>query len=230
MYSTGELVIHHKKGARKYYDLAEKHVPEALRGAADPAPGEDAHHAWRVLRRISAVGLLWNKASDAYIDIWGLKAAQRTRAIDSLLDEARILPVQVEGIKDVLYARQEDSFLLASAAAGGMDCKPRCELIAPLDCLLWDRKLIQALFGFAYKWEIYEPAHKRKYGYYVLPLLYGERFVGRVEAVADNKSHALIIKNVWPEAEVRQTKQLDAALGRCLRRFARFNGCPMVIT
>lgn len=76
MYSTGELVIHHKKGTRKYYDLAEKHIQSDLLHAPEPLLDELDHHKWRVLRRIGAVGLLWNRASDAWLNIWGLKTEQ----------------------------------------------------------------------------------------------------------------------------------------------------------
>jgi len=224
MYSTGELVIHHKKGARKYYDLAERHVPDRLRNARDPLPVDEAHNAWRVLRRIGAVGLLWNKPSDAFLGIWGLNAADRARIFGELLAAGQIIEVSVEGLKDVLYARSEDAPLLAEAQADAPHT-PRCELLAPLDCFLWDRKLIQALFGFAYKWEIYTPAAKRAFGYYVLPLLYGDSLVGRVEAANDTKAKMLVVKNVWFEANVTPTKKMQAALEACLARFARFNGC-----
>ena len=72
--------------------------------------------------------------------------------------------------------------------------KKRCEFIAPLDNLLWDRKLIGAVFDFSYKWEIYTPKQQRRYGYYVLPILYGDRFVGRIEMAYDKKQVKLDIK------------------------------------
>ncbi len=76
LYATGELVIHHKKGTRKYYDLADAHIAPEVLSAPDPLPDEHEHRKWRVLRRIGAVGMLWNKNSDAYLGIWGLKAPQ----------------------------------------------------------------------------------------------------------------------------------------------------------
>lgn len=198
MYSTGELIIHHKKGTRKYYDIAEKHIPAHLLNAPEPLPGELEHQKWRVLRRIGAVGLLWNRASDAWLNIWGLKAGERNEVFRQLLDEAAILPVAVEQMKDTLYCRSEDLPLI-DAVLNNPEPTPRCELIAPLDNLIWDRKLINELFGFDYTWEIYTPASKRKFGYYVLPLLYGENFIGRVEAVAERKTKVLVIKNIWYE-------------------------------
>lgn len=71
---------------------------------------------------------------------------------------------------------------------------------------MWDRKLTQALFGFEYKWEIYTPVDERKYGYYVLPILFGDNFVGRIEVVADKKAKIFTVKNIWFEERLKQTR------------------------
>ena len=110
----------------------------------------------------------------------------------------------------------------------GIELSPRTELIAPLDSMIWDRKLIKALFGFEYTWEIYTPVNKRKYGAYVLPLLHGERFIGRVEAVCDRRVKILHVRNIWFEGDVIQTKKLQKAISACFERFAKFNGCDSV--
>ena len=224
MYSTGELIIHHKKGTRKYYDIAGKYIPAELLNAPEPLPDELEHQKWRVLRRIGAVGLLWNRPSDAWLNIWGMKADERSEVFRRLLDEARICEVAVEGMKNDLYCRAEDLPLI-KAILMNPELKPRCELIAPLDNMLWDRKLIKALFGFDYTWEIYTPAAKRKYGFYVLPLLYGDSFIGRVEAIADRKANTLVVKNIWYESGLKQTKKLHGVFNDTIKRFARFNGC-----
>jgi uncharacterized protein len=224
MYSTGELIIHHKKGTRKYYDLAGKYIQPKLLNAPEPLEDELDHHKWRVLRRIGAVGLLWNRASDAWLNIWGLKAEQRNEVFRQLLHEARIVPVAVEQMKDILYCRAEDLPLM-EAVLHNPEPEWRCELIAPLDNFIWDRKLINELFGFDYTWEIYTPAIKRKFGYYVLPLLYGEGFIGRAEVIAERKAGTLVVKNVWYENGIKPTKTMRTALNDCFRRFAWFNGC-----
>lgn len=223
MYSTGELIIHHKEGSRKTYDFASRHLPEEILSAPDPLPREDDHVKWRILRRIGAIGLLWNRPSDAWLNIWELDTAKRNEAFAALEEEGSIRPVQVEGIRGDLYYRSTDEALMKQAVSGEKQ-KKRCEVIAPLDCLLWDRKLIKALFGFEYSWEIYTPESKRKYGYYVLPVLYGERFIGRIEPVRDNKNGALVIKNLWLEENVKKTKQIQTALEGCMKRLAAFNG------
>lgn len=227
LYSTGELIIHHKKGTRKYYDLADNYLPAELLNAPDPLTDELEHQKWRVLRRIGAVGLLWNRPSDAWLNIWGLKSQQRNDIFRELLNEGKILEIKVEGLKNLLFCCSEDLPLI-DIVLQNEKFNPRCELIAPLDCMMWDRKLIYALFGFEYTWEIYIPAIKRKYGFYVLPLLYGDRFIGRVEAVADKKTSILTVKNIWYEESVKQTERLRTAIEKCMNRFAKFNECDQV--
>lgn len=249
LYFRGDLIIHHKKGTNKYYALAKDYLPQEVLKAPDPCPEELEHLKWRVLRRISTVGLLWNKPSDAWLYIWNLKAEERNAVFTSLLEEKKILKVEVEGIKDILYCLTEDEMLLlkvlqTEGSAGLQEetdrkaredsqtevnrqvksFRGRTELIAALDNMLWDRKLIKALFDFDYKWEIYTPAEQRKYGYYVLPLLYGERFIGRAELLCDRKADTLIVKNLWFEEGIKVGVKLKKEIQRCFERFQSFHG------
>ena len=224
LYTDGVLLIHHKSGTRKFYDLADKYLPADLLSAPDPCPDESARLDWRVLRRISAVGLLWNRRSDAWLGI-SMAAEERDAAFARLEKAGRITPVRVEGLRFPLYVLNTDLPLLESVRSGQADCKARLEFLAPLDPMLWDRKLIEALFGFQYSWEIYTPASKRKYGYYVLPVLYGDRLVGRIEPKADRKANSLTVQNIWFEPGVRQTKTLSGMIDKAVCRLARFNGC-----
>ncbi len=229
LYSTGELVIHHKEGARKFYDLAERHLPAGLLAAPDPLPGEVEHMSWRVLRRIGAVGLLWNRPSDAWLNIGGLNASARGEVFNTLLSGGLISECHVEGIRPPLYMLSADLPLLNSLLSGDAgQARPRCELLAPLDPLLWDRRLIRELFGFDYTWELYVPAEKRRYSAYALPVLWGERFAGRLSASADRTRGVLTVHRIWYESGVRRTKKLQAALDSALRRLARLNGCSSV--
>ena len=224
LYTDGVLLIHHKSGTRKFYDLAEKYLPAGLLAAPDPCPDESAWLDWRVLRRISAVGLLWNRRSDAWLGI-GMAAEERDAAFIRLENAGRITPVRVDGLRFPLYLLSDDLTLLESVRSGQADCKARVEFLAPLDPMLWDRKLIEALFGFQYSWEIYTPASRRKYGYYVLPVLYGDRLVGRIEPKADRKTNTLTVQNIWFEPGIRRTKTLSAMIDKAVCRLARFNGC-----
>lgn len=224
MYFRGDLMIHHKKGTIKYYDITENCLAAELVDSPEPFPDEFSHLKWRVRRRIGAVGLLWNKSSDAWLNIQGLKANERNEILKQLHADGEILEINVEGLKEKLYCLSSDKALLETS----LQCKKqkaRCELIAPLDNILWDRRLIKALFCFDYKWEIYTPDIQRKYGYYVLPLLYGDSFIARVEAICDKKSKTLKLKNIWFEDGVKRTKKLQTLIDKCLYRFAEFNEC-----
>jgi uncharacterized protein len=226
MYFCGELIIHHKMGTNKSYAFIKDHIPAEILTATLPFDTEEERLAWHIKRRIGAVGLLWNRASDAWLGL-NIKAAERTTMFGKLLDGGVIFEVAVEGLKDPLYVREDDRSVM-EAVLSEQEFTPRTELIAPLDSLIWDRKLIKALFGFEYTWEIYTPAVKRKYGVYVLPILYGEQFIGRVETVCERKTKTLLIKNTWYENRIMQTKKLQATVDGCLKRFAKFNECDTI--
>lgn len=231
LYSAGELVVHHRKGARKYYDLAHKYIPAEILSASDPNVSEFDHYKWRILRRIGAIGLLWNRPSDAWLHIWGLTTEIRNAVFENLVAENKITPVTIEGLRAMFYLRTEDMPIIEAVlkdeedSVGRVGFKPRCELLAVLDPLMWDRKLIREIFNYHFAWEIYTPADKRKYGAYVLPLIYGERFIGRAELVCDRKAKRMVVKNVWYEDGVKVTKKLEGVVGGCMKRFARFNEC-----
>ena len=229
MYSSGDLIVHHKKGTRRYYDIAENHIPSDILNAPDPIPDDFSHLKWRVLRRIGAIGLLWNRASDAWLNLHGMTPKVRDKIFESLLDENKITEIAVEGLKHALYIRTEDMSLMNEVLTYPK-LKPRCEFIAPLDPIMWDRKLIKALFNFHYAWEIYTPPEKRKYGAYVLPILYGDKFMGRIEAIRDSKNKILVVKNIWYEDDVKQTKILANKISTRINKFAIFNGSNMAWT
>jgi len=226
LYTDGILLIHHKDGSRKYYDLAEKYLPSELLNAPNPCPDEESWLCWRVKRRIGAVGLLWNRNSAAWLGI-RMDTEQRNTALNRLEKEGAIMAVQVEDIRFPLYMLCEDLPLMESVLAGQVSLRPRLEFLAPLDPMLWDRKLVEALWEYQYSWEIYTPAAKRKFGYYVLPVLYGERLIGRIEPKADRKTKILTVQNVWLEPGVRRTKKLSGQIDRAVHRLARFNGCSV---
>ena len=227
LYTDGELIIHHKKGSRKYYDIAEKYLSKEILEADNPCKNEDEFLCWRVLRRIGAIGLLWDKNSTAFLGL-DINAAKRKKALETLTEEGKISPVVVEGIKQPFYYRTDDSELMRDVLEGTADLKPRMSFIAPLDPLMWDKSLVLALWGYQYSWEIYTPATKRRYGYYTLPILFGDRFVGRIEAVPDRKTGVLVVRNVWWEDGIRRTKKLYSTLEQTLKKFAKFNDCKEI--
>jgi len=229
LFFAGEILIHRKEGTRKYYDLSRRLLPADVREAADPNPTEDAYCDWHVLRRIGAVGLLWNKSGDAWLGISGMKSGPRTASFERLHRSGRICMVTVEGLeKHPLYMKAEEVPLLDEIIQGGPGGPDRACILAPLDNLLWDRRLILELFGFEYRWEVYKPAAERRYGYYVLPVVYGDRFIGRIEPVLDRRSRTLLIRGWWPEPGVEPTDDLGDELASCLHRFKTFTGADRI--
>jgi uncharacterized protein YcaQ len=223
MHAWGELVIHHRVNTRKVYDFASRHIPEELLSATDPNATEQEYHDWRLLRRIGGVGLIWNRSGDAWLGMQGIKSAERGAALSRLLKQDRVAEVCVEGIGSPLYMRSEDRITL-DWTLPPQDAPSRAVILAPLDNLLWDRRFVEELFGFTYLWEVYKPVAERRWGYYVLPILYGDRFVARFEPGRDKGSGALIIKNWWWEPGIIPSEEMMSALSECFRRFLNYLG------
>lgn len=224
LYTDGILLIHHKTGSRKYYDLAGRYLAPELLATPNPCPDESSWICWRVRRRIGAVGLLWNRRSDAWLGI-EMTAEQREAAFSRLEADGAVTAVRVEGLRFPLYMLSTDLPMMEAVISGQADVKARLEFLAPLDPMLWDRKLIEALWNYRYSWEIYTPVSKRKYGYYVLPILFGDRLIGRIEPRADRKCGTLSVRNIWFEPGVRQTAKVSGLIERAVQRLAEFNGC-----
>ena len=227
MYYLGELVIHHKVHTRKFYDLASRHIPADILSAPDPHPTQEEYHDWHVLRRIRGVGLLWNRTSNALRGIYGMRNRERLSAFSRLIDRGKIIEVDVESIRYPLCMVSQDLPALDNIRETD-DGSQHAAIIAPLDNLLWDRDLVEALFGFKYRWEVYKPVADREYGYYVLPVLYGDRFVARFEPGRDKKSQALVIKNWWWEADVERTGEMYNSLKDCFQRFMGYLGMDKI--
>jgi uncharacterized protein YcaQ len=223
MYWWGELIVHHKVNTRKVYDLARRHIPEALLSAPEPNETEEQYHDWYVARRIGSIGLLWNRSGDAWLGMRSIKSRDRKAALARLLERGRVIEVGVEGIDFPLYVRNKDRATLDRV----LDVDPpppRAAILAPLDNLLWDRRFVEALFGFSYIWEVYKPVAQRQYGYYVLPVLYGDRFVARFEPQRDKANGAMIVKNWWWEPGVTLSERIRSELCDCFGRFVCYLG------
>ena len=124
--------------------------------------------------------------------------------LTELLEAGELLPVTVEGVKGERYVIREDLATLDAAAAVGRGDEPGARGVAflgPLDPFVWDRELLRSLYDFDYIWEVYVPGPKRRWGYYVLPLLFGDDLVGRIEPRADRRSKVLQVTDLWWEAD-----------------------------
>lgn len=226
MYYLGELIIHHKVHTRKVYDFASRHIPEELLSSPDPHETREQYHDWHVLRRLGGIGLLWRRVG-VWQGIHGARSKERMAALMRLINQGQVVKVSVENIKFSFYMRSCDLSVLDTVTESD-DVLKQAAIIAPLDNLMWDRELIQALFDFKYRWEVYKPVDERKYGYYVLPVLYGDRFVARFEPEREKKSGALVIKNWWWELGVTQTAEMRAGLRDCFKRFLSYLGTDLM--
>lgn len=230
LYYQGDTMIHHKNGTRKFYALTDGLHEDTVLQQNDPFKDDHDFKKWRVLRRIEAVGLLWDKPSDAFLMIRDLKTKERIKIFHELKSEGKIIPITVEGIKEILYVSARDKEVLAeSLKTGNLNLMERIEFLAPLDNLIWDRKLIKALFNFDYKWEIYTPAEQRKYGYYTLPVISGNRFIGRIELLNQRKEKELHLKNLWLEEGITIDLDLSEKLQMALERFRIFSDCEDIL-
>ncbi len=217
MWMTGELAIHHKEGARRYYDFAEKHYAKEILLTNDPNETDEAYFKWQTLRRIRAVGMLREGPSDAFLGVENFKAAERKRAFEALLQEEKIVKIRVEG--DAYYIPSENLPLLDSTNP----VSSAARAIAPLDNLMWDRKLIKRIFDFDYTWEVYTPKEKRRYGYYVLPVFYKDRFIARFEP-EPYRGGKLVIKAWWWEENIKITDSVKKAVIKMLEDFSNYLG------
>lgn len=189
----GKIVVEGKKGVVKIYDTAKNVLGEE----ADKNFFVDKHSfsRWYVKRRISAMGALWNKNGGGWLGPFLENKEYRTRIIEELVSCGELLEINVEGVKEPFYICSGDEKYIKKCEAD------RAVFIAPLDNLIWDRKLVKNIFDFDYTWEVYVPAAKRKFGYYVLPVMIGDRFVGRFEPCQYRRNETLKIKNFWFESD-----------------------------
>lgn len=220
MCAWGELVIHHRVHTRKIYDFSRRHIADDVLSAPDPNQTEAEYHDWYVLRRIGSVGLLWNRAGDAWLGMGDIKSRERTAALERLRKRGQVVAIDVEGVDPLLYARTEDWDGLRDSISRGAT-PPRAAILAPLDNLMWDRRLVEELFDFTYVWEVYKPVAERLYGYYVLPILYGDRLVARFEP-EKRDGGALVIKGWWWEPETEPSDAMRSPLVDCFRDFMRY--------
>lgn len=211
MYHEGELLIHHRTGSRKYYCRAEEVIPKALL-QAEPFESSQQYESWYLRRRLASVGVARLSSPDVFLGT-GLKVPRRRELAQELFAEGELLAVELEGVSEPLVMTPEAHSSLEHPLPGSFS-----RLIAPLDSFLWDRRLIEMLFDFSYRWEVYTPRQKRSYGYYVLPLLSRKGFIGRMEPVYDKDSRTLRICGWWPEkdftADEQGVEEVSSAVGR----------------
>ncbi len=218
LWSRGELVTHHRQAGRHYYDRPERVIPHMYR--QEVGWDEKAYQRWILARRHQAVGLLRPQAEAAIWSVCGNGAA-RAEAIHDLTETGDLAPVRV-GEKGTLFHLPAAALPLLHAPT----MEPRAVFLGPLDSLLWDRKAVQYLFDFHYIWEVYKPPVNRRWGYYVLPVLYGDRFVARFDSRFQGGIWSIL--RWWWEGEKPPTEEVVVAVRRAAISFAAYLGAGTV--
>ncbi|HOO31525.1 MAG TPA: winged helix DNA-binding domain-containing protein [Thermotogota bacterium] len=225
LFFHGELIVERKERTIRYFDFTENLIPSDLLTAEDPNKTIEEYLDWHLHRRLNGIGLMWNKSSDAFGGILDFKAKNRNETFERLEKKGIIQRVEIEGINELFYITTENAELLESVKT----VRSSCSFIAALDNIMWDRNLVEALFDFKYRWEIYTPKDKREYGYYVLPVIYKDKFIARIEAKRDKKSKRLIVENWWWQSGVRKTEAMKREIDKTLEAFAHFQEMEGVV-
>jgi len=216
---SGELGIHSKKGAQKIYAPIENLLPEKLVNESDPFSTDDDFFEWYFLRRIGAMGAYWLRSGPGWLGHYLSDPNLRKKTIKILEEKKLIVPLKIPEINETFYMRRKDLPVLNEK--NQYDGAVR--LLAPLDNMLWDRLMVKKVFDFEYTWEVYVPAAKRKYGYYVLPILYQNSLIARLEPVKHEKGRPLTIKNWWWEPALNENSpKIREAIQRGLENFAHY--------
>ena len=225
LWLSGTVMVAGRDGLQKVWDLSKRCLP-AWTPREKLSEREIVRRAAQ--RALRALGVATPRQIEQHF-IRG-RYANVARVLAELEKEKRIARVQVvadgNAWKGDWYIHADDIPLLEKLSAG--DWEPCTTLLSPFDNLICDRARTRLLFDFDYTMEIYTPKHKRKYGYYVLPILYGDQLVGRIDAAMDRARGALKINAVYAERDAPQTRQAVRAIADAVERLAEFLGAQKI--
>lgn len=220
LWRSGRLAICHRTGFRKVYDLAERVIPaEHLAARLEDAEILD----WALAGALQRLGFATSGELAAFFDIATPEEAKLWCA--RALAAGRIIEIGVEMADGAIRRSYADPALPAQVAALP-EPSARVRLLSPFDPALRDRARAERLFGFRYRIEIFVPAERRQYGYYVFPVLQGDRLIGRVDARRDGAT--LTVRAFWPEPGLRMGQGRIKALMAELQRIAPLAGVTAV--
>ena len=214
LWYAGTLATSHRAGFKKFYDLAERVIPEAMRATVHTDAVQLDWLCRSALARLGFATLgdiqrFWGAVTGPEVKVWAAGAGL-VRAEVQMHD----------GQLTDVYALPDIELRLENVAAA----TSRLRIVNPFDPAVRDRNRLSSLFGFEYRIEIFVPAAKRKWGYYVYPLLEGDRFVGRIDVKADRKAQVLRVNQAWLEDGYKWTAGRVGRLHAELARMARLVG------
>lgn len=236
LWLKGEVMTYGRRKFERLFAFREEIVPSAL--LDQQASVDEAEHffarkalAWYGIARARG----WMNAFGGLVErlIDRAEAEQRVR---SMLDAGEVIAVRAEGWKEPLYVLSDALPLLETLADGDVPSAwqplnttttDEAAFLAPLD-IVSARGRAAKLFDYEYIWEVYKPAHVRRWGYYTLPILYGDQLVARLDPALDRKTMTLNILGFWLEDSCQADDQFAVALARGLAHFARFVGAQRV--
>lgn len=222
LWRTGEVAIARREGFEKVYDLASRVIPEDMRNAR---PSEATSTDWACREAIDRLGIATPQEIAGF---WGLVSIDGAKAwAQRALKRKEIVEVKVEGAdgaKRTALAPADIEARLAAAAPA----PEAMRFLSPFDPAIRDRKRAMRLFGFDYRIEVFVPEKKRQYGYYVLPLIAGDRFVGRADVKAHRAEGRIEMKGLWLEPGVKQTKAREKDIRAALEGLGCFTGTPVI--
>ncbi|SEM21815.1 DNA glycosylase AlkZ-like family protein [Halomonas caseinilytica] len=223
LWDSGRLMTHHRVGGRHAYDLPERVLPN---GACTVERDEDDALEHLIVRRVQAAGLL-RPAADAAVWLLPCQRTERDRIASRALDQGKLVALDVAG--ECHWATPEAVSCLDDAGSFN-DSDQGMRFLAPLDPLMWDRRGICRVFGFDYVWEVYKPRKQRRWGYYVLPVLWQDRFVARFDAQCREGTLTILAWH-WEDDIVssRLPDGMAEALQQAARRFLDYLGADRVV-
>jgi hypothetical protein len=228
---SGVLGLSRRDGNRRVYDLMERLFPAELLTQKVPISEQYRH---KLLSRFRAHGLLGKTGSG---ELWiGLGKAKpdpdrpghpgRVALRDELVESGELVPVDVEGVRGERFVLGEEVELLEAPP----EPTASVSFLAPLDPLVWDRDLLRSLYDFDYVWEVYVPEVKRRWGYYVLPILFRDRLVGRIEPRIDRAGRRVQVLGAWWEDgfDPRRAEGFVDAMRAALHAYLGFAGATRI--
>jgi uncharacterized protein YcaQ len=219
LFDVGELMVTERRNFQRVYDLTERVLPA---GVDTSVPDADETARFFARRQITGSGL----AAAPQIGLRRTAGKRAETALAEFVESGEATPVEVAGTPaGPMVAWTPLLEHLGQCPHGGTG---PLHILSPFDSFV-ARYGRGDLFGFDHKLEAYFPAHKRRYGYFCLPILWGDRFVGRLDPKADRKAATLIVKKLWLERGVASDEGLVPALADTLRRYAAFNECERVV-
>lgn len=228
LWRTGEVMTHHRENFERVYALTETVAPRNLLRDIDT----DESDRFLFRKEVSYSGLSrLNRTSDAYFR--GVPFSKGKQILAELLADGDLIEVKVDGWKPTPYALADDLEIIEELSAGrtptawaplGTSTTEEVTFLAPLDQVS-ARGRAKRLFGFDYVWEVYKPEGRRKYGYYTMPVLWGDRLVARFDSKLDRATNTFVILGLWLEDEgFGKDEAFAEALARGFARFVAFLG------